>query len=432
MKDLLTTFMSGGMIQLIGIVTGILAARLLLPEGRGELAILLLWPVLIAELGSFSLSASSGFHMARKEATPQEIWSNTVLIVTVLVPVLIGVFLLLAPIIYDGQRPEVLQLAYLCTALIPAYLYALSLMTIFQGEQKFGAYNLLRTLVHVSYLGIVLLFLAFEPPSVANFTTAFVTAHLLLLAVTLWFSWKRGWVSLKPNPEVIRSLFLYGLRTHAGVVLAVANRRLDQLIVSIALAATDFGFYVVAMTIEVPIFFVAVTIEILLFPKIAEQESEAGRQQVLGRYFRAALILVVPATIVFLFLAPWLIEIVFGAAYLPAGDAARILALSGIGYTLKTMLTTYMRASNRMRIVTLSEGVGIVVTAAALAALLPTLGLIGAAIAQVLAFTIPALFLAALIRRDTGLSFAGLFRFEKRDWQVFGELTARLRRSGKA
>ena len=93
------------------------------------------------------------------------------------------------------------------------------------------------------------------------------------------------------------------------------------------------------------------------------------------------------------------------------------------------MLTTYMRASNRMRIVTLGEGMGIVVTIIALAALVPTLGLVGAAIAQVLAFTIPAIYMAYLIRRDTALSVAGLFRFEKRDWQVFDELTSRFRKT---
>ncbi len=432
MKDLVTTFMSGGMIQLINIVTGIIAARLLLPEGRGELAILLLWPILIADLGSFSLSASSGFHMARNQRTPQEIWSGTFLLVTILFPVLIGIFILFAPMIYDGQRSEVMQLAYLCSALIPAYLYALALMAIFQGAQKFGPYNLLRSLVHFCYLGIILLFLAFDPPSLTTFITSYIAAHIVLLGVTLWLSWKQGWVSVKPGAEVVRSLFLYGLRTHAGVVLAVANRRLDQLIISVALAATDFGFYVVAMAVEAPLFFAATTIQILLFPKIAAQASEEGRQQVLGRYFRAGLIIVIPATIGFLIVAPWLIEIVFGAAYLPAVDAARILALSGLGFTLKTMLTTYMRASNRMKVVTLSEGAGIAVTVVALAALLPTLGLIGAAIAQVLAFTIPALLMAFLIRRTTGLSLAGLFRFEKRDWQVFSEITARFRRTDQA
>ncbi len=86
-----------------------------------------------------------------------------------------------------------------------------------------------------------------------------------------------------------------------------------------------------------------------------------------------------------------------------------------------------MRASNRMRIVTKCEGIGIAVTVIALAVLLPLFGLVGAAIAQVLAFTVPALFMAFLVNRETGLSIIGLFRFEKRDWRVFDELTARFR-----
>jgi O-antigen/teichoic acid export membrane protein len=387
MKDLLTTFLSAGAIQFINIATGILAARLLLPEGRGELAILLLWPVLIADLGSFSLSTSVSYHTARKEHTIREIGAGALLIITALFPILIAIFLALAPTIYAGHRPEVMRLAVICAILIPTYMYALSLMSLFQGSQKFGSYS-------------------------------------------IWLSRKNSWISLKPVIAVVRSLAFYGMRAHVGVVLAVANRRLDQMILSIALAATDLGLYVVAMTVEGPLFLAAVTMEMLLFPKLASQSDESARQKTLGRYFRASLILVVPATILFLVLAPWLIGIVFGQAYLPAVDAARILALSGIGYTLKVMLTTHMRASNRMRIVTQSEGIGILATVVALLVLLPPFGLIGAAIAQVLAITVPALFMAFKINRDTGLSIVALFQFEKRDWRVFDEVFARFNRAG--
>lgn len=427
MKDLFGSFLAAGGIQIANLATGILAARLLLPEGRGELTILLLWPILIADLGSCSLNTSVNYHTARKDHTPKQIWAGAVFLIAALCPVLIAVYLVLVPYIYGGQRPEVITLAVIGAALIPAYLFALSLMALFQGGQKFSAYNLLRALVHFGYLGFAALLLLLTGPSLASFVYAYLGAHILVLGIAVWLGWKNGWLSLKPVYAIIRSLTVYGLRAHVGVVLAVANRRLDQLIISVALAATDLGFYVVAMTIEAPIFLAATTMELLLFPKIAQQSQEGGRQEVLGRYFRAALIIVVPAIIAFVILAPWLIEIVFGAAYLPATDAARILALSGIGYTLKIMLTTYMRASNKMRIVTQSEGVGIVVTVASLAVLLPWLGLIGAAIAQVLAFTVPALFMAFLIQRETGLTLSQLCRFEKRDWQVFDELRHKLR-----
>ncbi len=431
MKDLFGSFLAAGGIQIANFATGILAARILLPEGRGELTILLLWPVLIADLGSISLNTSTNFHMARKSHSPKEIFAGTGLLLTILWPLLVGAFLVLSPYIYSGQRSEVLEMSAICSAFIPLYLYALNMMAMFQGDQNYGVYNALRALVNLGYLGLAILLLVFWNASLSAFIYAYLAAHLGLLGITLWLVTRNGWLSFRPSIAAIRSLATYGVRAHVAIVLEIANRRLDQLIISLAMAATDLGLYVVAMTIEGPLFLAVTTMELLLFPKIAQQTQEGGRQEVLGRYFRAALVLVVPATAVFIVFAPWLIGIVFGNAYLPATDAARVLALSGIAYTLKVMLTTYMRASNRMRIVTKCEGLGIAVTVIALAVLLPLFGLVGAAIAQVLAFTIPALFLAFLVSRETGLSIVGLFRFEKRDWRVFAELTARFRRAGQ-
>ena len=431
MKDLLTTFLSAGAIQFVNIATGILAARLLLPEGRGELTILLLWPVLIASLGSFSLSTSVSYHTARNEHTIREIWAGTMLLITAQIPLLVVIFLALTPTIYGDHRPEVMRLATICAILIPAYLYALSLASLFQGSQKFGAYNLLRALVPFGYLAIALILFLVPDWKLEAFVYAYIGAHVLVLAISIWLCWKNSWISLKPAISVVRSLALYGVRAHVGVVLAVGNRHLDQMILSIALAATDLGLYVVAMTVEGPLFLAAATMETLLFPKLASQSDESARQEILGRYFRASLIIVVPATVLFLIFAPWLIGFVFGRAYLPAVDPARILALSGMGYTLKIMLTTYMRAGNRMRIVTQSEGIGILATVIALLLLLPPFGLIGAAIAQVLAFTIPALYMAFQVNRDTGLSITGLFRFERRDLRVFEEFATRYFRAGR-
>ena len=431
MKDLFGSFLAAGGIQIANFATGILAARILLPEGRGELTILLLWPVLIADLGSISLNTSTNFHMARKSHSPKEIFAGTGLLLTILWTLLVGAFLVLSPYIYSGQRSEVLEMSAICSAFIPLYLYALNMMAMFQGDQNYGVYNALRALVNLGYLGLAILLLVFWNASLSAFIYAYLAAHLGLLGITLWLVTRNGWLSFRPSIAAIRSLATYGVRAHVAIVLEIANRRLDQLIISLAMAATDLGLYVVAMTIEGPLFLAVTTMELLLFPKIAQQTQEGGRQEVLGRYFRAALVLVVPATAVFIVFAPWLIGIVFGNAYLPATDAARVLALSGIAYTLKVMLTTYMRASNRMRIVTKCEGLGIAVTVIALAVLLPLFGLVGAAIAQVLAFTIPALFLAFLVSRETGLSIVGLFRFEKRDWRVFAELTARFRRAGQ-
>ncbi len=50
MRDISVSFAATGAIQVVNIATGLLAARLLLPEGRGELAAIMLWPGILAEI----------------------------------------------------------------------------------------------------------------------------------------------------------------------------------------------------------------------------------------------------------------------------------------------------------------------------------------------------------------------------------------------
>src|SRR5207245_11091588 len=52
---MLGTFATEGFTVLLGILTGSLVARLLLPEGRGALAAVLFWPQLLAGIGFLSL-----------------------------------------------------------------------------------------------------------------------------------------------------------------------------------------------------------------------------------------------------------------------------------------------------------------------------------------------------------------------------------------
>ncbi len=68
MKHLLFSFGGTAAVQLLNIATSILAARLLLPEGRGEMAVIMLWPAVIGTLGLFSLDQAVMYHTARRPA----------------------------------------------------------------------------------------------------------------------------------------------------------------------------------------------------------------------------------------------------------------------------------------------------------------------------------------------------------------------------
>jgi len=73
MKALIITILTTGVLQLANLASGLLAARLLLPEGRGELAIAILWPTTLAYLLLFGLSDAVLYYSANRQGgRPQD------------------------------------------------------------------------------------------------------------------------------------------------------------------------------------------------------------------------------------------------------------------------------------------------------------------------------------------------------------------------
>ncbi|MEX2454895.1 MAG: oligosaccharide flippase family protein [Rhodospirillaceae bacterium] len=432
MKDLFTSFLSTGAIQVANLVTGILAARLLLPEGRGELAFLLLWPALIADMGALGVNTAASYHTARRSFSPERIFAGTAVIVAVLSPVLMGIFALLMPVLFADYRADLILVGAIFLVFIPVHLGSHCLISQLQGAQEFTLCNLLRAVLPYAYLVFVLLCVWLFEASPENFAYAFLGANVVAFAAGLLFAGRRGWISLRASREVVRALLSYGARFHVSMLLAIANRRLDLILITLVLPPAQLGLYVVATAVQGLPMLVASTMDILVFPKIAAGADEAERQAVLARYLRATLILVVPATIVLLVIAQWLVRVVFGEAFAGATDVVRILLVAGLPFTFKTLASSYFRAGNRMAVVSKAEMIGMIVSAAALFALVPAFGIVGAAIAQVFAFLVPAAYILLRARIDLRLDLLSLVRFDGEDAILLRDAMRRLTRGRTA
>jgi O-antigen/teichoic acid export membrane protein len=432
MKNFVASFLSTGIIQLSNLATRILAARLLLPEGRGELALLVLWPILIADLDSMGVNTAVAYRSARGDTEPREVFAATVWLSALLCPLPMAAYALAVLPVYGDQRPEIVAMAWIFVAMPAIHLYSLALISQFQGEQRFGTFNLLRTVAHLFYLVFILAMIATGGIGVTGFAWSFMTASAATGAVALVLAGKQGWIGLRARIETIRGLFVYGFRSHVGNVLAIANRRLDQLLISVTLAVSDLGLYVIAVTVAGIPMLITATTDLLAFPKMAAQQDDAGRQFVLGRYMRATLWLVVPAAAALIVVAPEFIRLLFGSAFLPAADIARILLLTSVAYVFRVLLSSYLRAADRMMIIARVEAIGVAVTAAALAVLVPLFGLTGAAVAQLIAYSVPVGVCIWMIARDHPFDFAEIMRFRTADFDVFREVAARYRDKGQA
>jgi len=99
-----------------------------------------------------------------------------------------------------------------------------------------------------------------------------------------------------------------------------------------------------------------------------------------------------------------LLRLCFGAAYLPALTAARILIVAAIPLSFNVLAASGCRAMNRPMLVSTAEMVSLAVTGLGLWTLLPAYGFVGAAIASGLAYGAMAIFLliALWLKLDVG------------------------------
>ena len=116
----------------------------------------------------------------------------------------------------------------------------------------------------------------------------------------------------------------------------------------------------------------------------ASDNAAARMVQYLG------LVTVVGVTVVtlpVLLFTPDLIEFFFGGSFEGATNVARILLVAGAVLSTNRVLAAILQARGRPLVAAEGEFIGLIVTVGALATLLPLLGLVGAALASLLAYS---------------------------------------------
>jgi O-antigen/teichoic acid export membrane protein len=427
MRDVSVSFVATGLIQVANIATGLLAARLLLPEGRGELAEIMLWAGLIVEFGIIGLSDALLYRAATGTTSPRSLFAAAALITAFLSVVLVAAGFVIEPLVVtDGPRTLELALAYL-VPFVPLYLSALFVATIFQGQLDIVTWNLLRGTVALGYLLFIGLAWWIGHPTVEGFAIANLIGTSLALVLGLLLLARRGWVGWRTERETLRGLVIYGAKVHAGELLNSARQKIDQALVALWLPHADLGLYVVALTLANGPLILAQTLGSLAFPKISNQTELGGKTVVFGRYLRFTLAVTIACTAILLPLNPWLIPLLFGQPFADAATVANIMLLGLPAASAKILFMNALKAWGRSLVIVRAEVVGLAAAALSLVLLLPSLGIIGVAWSLVVANIVATAVMAGSLQRSLGLPVLRLFRPTADDWTLAADLIRRVR-----
>jgi O-antigen/teichoic acid export membrane protein len=367
----------------LGVFTGIASARLLGPQGRGELAAVTLWPIALVFLASFGLNQAIVFHTGKQRFPVPEIWTATVVAWMVQSVAVLGLGRILIPLLLRHYSAETRHLSLLFLVFAPLIIFAGYPASLLQGLLDLLSFNGIRVIAPAIYAAGLVLLLIRARGNVSQVVILQVLGTSATVAGGVWLvlgsSRRIPLMRLCWNRSACSGLLRFGWKSHLSSVTSYINQRSDQLLLSLFVGPRDLGLYVVA---------VALATSVSFFPQAAG--------------------IVTIATGSSLGPAEALIGLAYGPSYSSAATACKILLPGTVALGLNQVLYDGARALEQPALPSYAEGISTVITLGLLFLLLPRLGFVGAAVASTVAYTASLVFMLGLARSRMQLGLRDL------------------------
>lgn len=320
-------FLTNLTIQAFNVITGVLTARILQPEGRGELAAIILWPSILAGLGilgtNWALTREAAAH-PEKEA---DLARAAVVLGVLQAALFMALGYFLVPHLLPADKQHLTNLTRIYLMFLPFNFVCLNLLALDQGRLRWGSYNLVRLSVVLPYFLCILWFWLARVNRVSWFVMALLISSLIAVAFRLYVQRaeiRRGLVHLKEALRILRQ----GVPFFLAAVSGVAALQVDKTLVVTLLSTSAVGCYAAAFTFASAHGSLGGALGVTSFAALANEPDPYRQGQYLARVFRQASLLYVGAGSAVALLAPLCIVPLFGPGFAPAVAPAAILALA--------------------------------------------------------------------------------------------------------
>jgi enterobacterial common antigen flippase len=401
-------------ILLINFITSILAARVLGSEGRGELALILLYPQIIATMGLLGLDRSLAITSGNSRLN-SPIKAIAILVLFFIFPIMWVSYFAIISNVSDARLVE-LSLIYILYT--PAVLVFMLSGSVFNGLGMFFEYNMSRLSFYGSYLMLIIVLLMFDVGDLEVFVYSSLLSVYIAMAVSLIFmliARRHGKINekvwkLSYTIEDIRVIFKKALLFIVPGVLMVASGRIDQVIVSNYLDLKFLGLFVVYMAYTQLIAPFSNAINIKIF-----HNGITGIGKNITIFVRMSVFLYANVSVFLILLAPFFISILYGSSYLEYIDSARLLVLSAFFMACSKIFSEYMMGRSMANQNLVSSVLFMSSLVFFSYFLIPTMSITGMAISMIGASAVQFTFLVIKLHAVLDVSINNLLFVNRRD-----------------
>jgi O-antigen/teichoic acid export membrane protein len=271
------------------------------------------------------------------------------------------------------------------------------------GQKRIRQYNFVFTLQVSGMLLFFGLFLFgmndFSAHAYANalalaWALGGLTSFYLILKSVDRFS-LRGWQSL------LKAIFLYGFQTQLSNVLHIANKRLSFYVIRIYSGLSPLGVYSAGVQLTEGLRLIGQSISLVQFSAISNSRKKEYARRLTIQLMKFSVGLTFLALVILLLIPQSVYQLIFSTAFGEIKIILMALSAGVLALSANTIFSHFFSGIGQPKVNVYANAMGLIFTLLLLFILIPLWGIVGAAIAASVSYTITVIYQAIVFKRQT-------------------------------
>jgi antigen flippase len=386
-----------GLVLAANLASGIVTARLLGAEGRGEYAAVSVWPQFLAMVAMAGFSSAIVFRMRTFPERAGAIAGAALLAggTTATLATIAGV--LLMPVWLAQYSPDVVLFAQLCLASVWVNVAHMVIKQCLSGVASYARSNLASVLPHLLYLPALLLLIPLGAMTARGAVLALLISGACAVLALLPMFMRCVRPQREGTREQLPQLLHYSSRSWLGELVSTFGTYADRLVLIPLLPAPQLGLYAVAFSFSRLVQVVQPAVATVFFSQLSGRTAEESKR-LHDPALRLLITVMLPGVVLLCLAGELLLVTVFGAEFADASYVFRVLVIEAAIGVLSHLTVQLFLSCNRPGFVSMLQGAMLALSVVLLVLLVPAYGAMGAAAALAIAAGVRWFALLAAIR----------------------------------
>src|SRR5712692_9826337 len=308
-------------------------------------------------------------------------------------------------------------------AAVPFMLAVRYLRYFLLGRNQLLLFNAVNVVLALAWVILVAVALAGLRGGVVGAVWAYAAANVIAFAAALVLV--RPAVALPDLRRAItalRTLAGFGLRAQLSTVLQFFSYRFDLFLVNATAGLGAAGVYSVATLLAESVWYIPSAVALVVAPSVEGDDDEMTEA-----ICRSTVLVSVAGAVLIAALAPLLVLVLFGAAFLPAVAPLWVLLPGIVALGLDKPIASYQLGRGRPQISLYVTLIATPITVAAYLLLIPRYGIVGAAAGSTISYVATTAIEIVYLQRVSPLRLRNLVIPRRSDWRLYSSAWQRLR-----